>query len=191
MTSTHHRCLLIRHGETEWSRTRRHTGRTDLPLLPEADRQLESVHRFVRGHRLAAVFTSPLARARQTSARLGWAGIETVDDDLLEWDYGEYEGRTTADIRRGRPTWDLFDDGAPGGETCEDVGRRADRIIARVRAVDGDVACVSHAHLLRVLAARWVGMEADGARYFVLAAASMSELGWEREQPVIVSWNRT
>jgi len=189
MTSTHHRCLLIRHGETEWSRSHRHTGRTDLPLLPGAEGQLEKVARLLQGRSLAAVFVSPLQRARQTSEHLGWTGRAEVDADLAEWDYGDYEGRTTADIRRDRPGWDLFTDGAPGGEQLVDVARRVDRLIARVRAVPGDVACVAHAHLLRVLAARWVGLGPEGGRYLALAAASVSELGWEREQPVIMTWN--
>jgi probable phosphoglycerate mutase len=190
MTDTHPRCLLIRHGETEWSRTRRHTGRTDLPLLPEAAHQLDSVRRLLDGRPLAAVLVSPLTRARQTAEQLGWGDRVVVDEDLLEWDYGEYEGRTTADIRQGRPDWNLFDQGAPGGETLEEVARRADRVIARVRARAGDVACVAHAHLLRVMAARWVGLPASAGRCLVLGAASVSELGWEREQPVIVTWNR-
>ena len=190
MTSTQQRCFLIRHGETEWSRDRRHTGRTDLPLLPEARPQLERVRELLLGAQLGAVFTSPLSRARETSSFLGFGTTEVVDDDLLEWDYGDYEGRTTAEIRRERPGWDLFADGAPDGENLAEVSRRADRVIARVRAVPGDVACIAHAHLLRVLAARWVGLGAEGGRYFVLGPASVSEIGWEREQPVIVAWNQ-
>jgi broad specificity phosphatase PhoE len=190
MTSTHHRCLLIRHGETEWSRSRRHTGRTDLPLLPEAEHQLAAVRRLLEGAQLAAVFTSPLQRARQTSAQLGLDAGEEIVDDLVEWDYGDYEGRTTVDIHKERPGWNLFDHGAPDGETLANVARRVDRVIARVRAVPGDVACVAHAHLLRVLAARWLGLGADAGRYFVLGAASVSELGWEREEPVIIAWNQ-
>lgn len=181
---------MIRHGETEWSRSRRHTGRTDLPLLPEAEHQLAAVRRLLEGAQLAAVFTSPLQRARQTSAHLGLGAEAEVVDDLVEWDYGDYEGRTTVDIHKERPGWNLFDDGAPAGEELAHVARRVDRVIARVRAVPGNVACVAHAHLLRVLAARWLGLEADGGRYFVLGAASVSELGWEREEPVIIAWNQ-
>jgi broad specificity phosphatase PhoE len=190
MTSTHHRCFLIRHGETEWSQSRRHTGRTDLPLLPGAEDQMLAVRRLLKGIKLAAVFTSPLLRARQTSAHLGLDAGEEILEDLAEWDYGTYEGRTTADIRQERPGWNLFDDGAPEGETLVDVTQRVDRALARVRSVPGDVACVAHAHLLRVLAARWLGLDAEGGRYFVLGAASISELGWEREQPVVVAWNQ-
>jgi broad specificity phosphatase PhoE len=190
MTPTRHRCFLIRHGETEWSRSRRHTGRTDLPLLPGAERKVAAVRRHLAGSEVAAVFTSPLRRARETAAHLGLGLEEVVDDDLLEWDYGAYEGRTTEDIHRERPGWDLFVDGAPGGEVLADVTRRVDRVITRIRAVPGDVVCVAHAHLLRVLAARWVGLDATGGRYFVLGPASVSELGWEREQSVIVAWNQ-
>jgi probable phosphoglycerate mutase len=189
MTSTQQRCFLIRHAETEWSRDRRHTGRTDLPLLPEAEPQLERVRELLAGISLAAVFTSPLLRARQTSSHLGFELTEVVDDDLLEWDYGEYEGRTTDEIRRDRPGWDLFEHGAPGGEELADVSRRVDRVIARVRAVPGDVACVAHAHLLRVMAGRWLGIDPTFGRHLVLGAASVSELGWDREQAVIVAWN--
>ncbi|MGB7051315.1 MAG: histidine phosphatase family protein, partial [Acidimicrobiales bacterium] len=190
MTSTHNRCFLIRHGDTEWSRSRRHTGRTDMPLLPGAEHQLAAVRRLLEGVNLAAVFTSPLQRARQTTAHLGLDTEEEIVEDLAEWDYGAYEGRTTVDIRRERPKWNLFNDGAPEGENLADVTRRVDRVLARIRAVPGDVACVAHAHLLRVLAARWLGLDAEGGRYFVLGAASISELGWEREQPVVVAWNQ-
>lgn len=191
MTPTQQRCLLIRHAETEWSRSRRHTGRTDLPLLPGSERRLDDVRRDIEGRSFAAVFTSPLHRARRTAEYLGWGATAVVDEDLVEWDYGVYEGRTTVEIRAERPGWELFRDGAPDGESLEEVAGRADRVIARVRAVPGDVALVAHAHLLRVLAARWVGLGPEGGRCFVLGAASLSELGWEREQPVVVVWNRT
>jgi probable phosphoglycerate mutase len=183
------RCLLIRHGETEWSRSGRHTGLTDLPLLPEGEAQAEALAP-VLGHRVfALVLTSPLLRARQTCERAGLGGVAEVDPDLTEWDYGEYEGLTTTEIRRQRPGWDLFTDGVPGGESPEDVGRRADRVIARVRAVTGDVACFAHGHVLRVLAARWVGLGATGGASLTLSPASLSELGWERERPVVRLWN--
>jgi len=136
----------------------------------------------------AAVLTSPLRRAKDTSALAGLDGAEE-EPDLAEWDYGAYDGVTTEQIRAVRPGWNIFDDGALDGETVEEVGKRVDRVIERVRAVDGDVACVAHAHVLRVLAARWVGLPADGGRYLTLRPASYSELGWERENPVIVRWN--
>jgi broad specificity phosphatase PhoE len=184
------RCVLIRHGETEWSRSGRHTGRTDLPLLPEGEVQARALGPKLTGYRFAAVLTSPLLRARETCALAG-IGPGVIDPDLAEWDYGEYDGLTTPEIREGRPGWDLFDDGAPAGERTEDVSSRVDRVIARVRAEPGDVACVAHAHVLRVLAARWIGLEPSVARSLTLGPASLSELGWEREHPVIARWNQS
>lgn len=167
----------------------RHTGRSDVALEPEGREQARAVGRRLGDHTFGAVLVSPLERARETAVLAGFPEAE-ICQDLREWDYGAYEGRTTAEIRDQRPGWDLFDDGAPGGEALADVTARVDRVIARVRAVPGNVACVAHAHLLRIMAARWVGLDGSGGRYFVLGAASVSELGWEREQPVIVTWNR-
>ena len=181
--------MVIRHGETEWSRTGRHTGRTDLPLLPEGEEQARALGLTLAGQPFTTVLTSPLIRARETCRLAGLGEGAVVDPDLAEWDYGSYEGLTTAEIRRERPGWDLFEDGAPGGERAEDVGRRVDRVIERVRAVPGDVACVAHGHVLRVMAARWAGLEAPAARSLALAPASLGELEWEREQPVISRWN--
>lgn len=188
------RAFLIRHGETEWSRDRRHTGRTDLPLLPLGEQQAEALAPRLAGTALVGVLMSPLARATRTAELAGLCGpggvpLSAVTDDLLEWDYGDYEGRTTVAIRQERPGWDLFRDGVPGGESIDDVAQRVDRVIAVVRESDGDVACVAHAHVLRVLTARWLGLESVGARYFTLGPASISILGWEREQPVIEAWN--
>ena len=182
-------CVLVRHGETEWSLSGRHTGRTDLPLLPEGEAQARALVPTVSAYRFAAVFTSPLLRARQTGDLAGLGGRAVIEPDLAEWDYGEYEGRTTADIRRERPGWNLFDDGVPGGESAADVGIRVDRVIERVRATPGDVACVAHGHVLRVLAARWLDIDPRSGRYFALGPASVSELGWEREQAVVTSCN--
>ena len=187
---TSHRCVLIRHGETEWSRNGRHTGRTDLQLLPVGEAQVTGLAPLLADFEFTTVFTSPLLRARQTSALAGLDGGAEVDPDLVEWDYGAFEGLTTPEIREGNPDWDLFDDGAPGGETADQVGIRVDRVIRRVRAAPGDVACVAHGHVLRVLGARWIGLPASSARSFALAPASLSVLGWEREQPVIAQWNR-
>jgi broad specificity phosphatase PhoE len=184
-----HLCVLVRHGETEWSRNGRHTGRTDLPLISEGENQAKALAATVSAQEFALILCSPLLRARQTGELAGLGDGAVIDPDLAEWDYGEYEGLTTPEIRRERPGWDLFEDGAPGGESAEEVGTRADRVIERVRAAPGDVVCVAHGHLLRVLAARWLGLEARAARYFALGPASVSELGWEREQPVIASWN--
>ncbi len=181
--------MVIRHGETEWSRSGRHTGRTDLALLPEGEEQARTLRNSLADYRFATVLTSPLVRARETCRLAGLGKDAIVDPDLLEWDYGSYEGLTTAEIREQRPGWDLFDDGAPGGEGAADVGRRVDRVIGLVRAASGDVALVAHGHVLRVMAARWVGLEPPAARFFVLAPAALGELGWERQQPVISSWN--
>ncbi|HUY66718.1 MAG TPA: histidine phosphatase family protein [Acidimicrobiales bacterium] len=182
--------MLIRHGQTQWTLEGRHTGRTDLPLTPLGEAQSRALAPEF-AHHFTAVFCSPLLRARRTCELAGLGERVVIDPDLCEWDYGAYEGLTTAEIRSERAAWDLFDDGAPGGETAADVGRRADRAIARIRAIAGDVACVAHAHVLRVLAARWIGLDPAGGRHLVLAPASVSELGWERERPVICGWNRT
>jgi probable phosphoglycerate mutase len=183
-------CLLIRHGETEWSLNGRHTGRTDLPLLAEGEEQARALRAKLAGYQLAEVLTSPLQRARVTSDLAGLGGLAVVDPDLAEWDYGSYEGLTTPEIRAARPGWELFAHGAPGGETAEEVGARVDRVIARVRAVDGDVACVAHSHVLRVLAARWIDLEPSAGRHFILGPAGLSVLGWDREQPVVAHWNQ-
>ncbi len=190
MQSSQQRCVLLRHAETAWSRDGRHTGRTDLPLLPEGEAQVRQLRPAMERFEFSQVLTSPLGRARRT-CELAGLGPATVDPDLLEWDYGAYEGRTTAEIRLERPGWSLFDDGAPGGESAADVGRRVDRVVARVRAAEGDVACVAHAHVLRVLAARWLGLSADAGRLLVLGPASFSVLGWEREQAVVRRWNES
>ena len=180
--------VLIRHGETAWSRDRRHTGRTDISLTPLGEAQAGSLTHRLQGREFANVLVSPLSRARATAELAGLGGIE-VTSDLLEWDYGDYEGRTTAAIREDQPGWDLFTDGVPHGESLSQVAARVDRVIARIRSGSGDVACVAHAHLLRVLAVRWVRTAPEAARYLVLGPASISELGWEREQPVIEHWN--
>ncbi|MGO8873333.1 MAG: histidine phosphatase family protein [Acidimicrobiales bacterium] len=189
MTTSHHRCVLIRHGETEWSRSGRHTGRTDLPLLLEGEAQAEALRPALAGYRFVAVLTSPLLRARETCRLAGLGDGAVIDPDLAEWDYGSYEGETTAAIRARRPGWDLFRDGAPGGEAAEDVAARVDRVIERVRAARGDVACVAHSHVLRVLVTRWIDLDPTAGRHFVLAPASLSELGWERDQPAVITWN--
>jgi len=189
MTAATSRCVLIRHGETEWSLTGRHTGRTDLPLLPEGEAQARALAPTMAAYQFAAVLCSPLLRARATCALAGLGEGAVTDDDLAEWDYGSYDGVTTAEIRAERAGWDLFSDGAPGGETADQVGARVDRVIERVRAVDGDVACVAHSHVLRVLAVRWIGLPPTAGRSLVMGPAAYSELGWEREHPVITHWN--
>jgi broad specificity phosphatase PhoE len=190
MTIPAPRCVLVRHGETEWSLDGRHTGRTDLPLLPEGIEQARALRPVLGARTFAAVLTSPLVRARETAELAGLGAGAVVDPDLAEWDYGAYEGVTTNQIREERPGWELFADGVPDGESIEDVAARVDRVIARVRATPGDVACVAHSHVLRVLAARWIGLDPGVGRSLVLDPAAVGELGWDREHPVVLSWNR-
>lgn len=180
--------VLLRHGETEWSATGRHTGTTDVPLTDAGRAAARAIGATFAGRSFALVLTSPLQRAAETARLAGLAGAEVVAD-LAEWDYGEYEGRTTADIRTERPGWTVWDGPVAGGEEVDDVGRRADRVIAACRAAGGDVALVGHGHHLRVLAARWVGLPPVAGRLLALSTATLSVLGWEREQPVIRSWN--
>ncbi len=183
------RFVVVRHGATEWSRTGRHTGRTDLPLLDEGRREAQELGRRLAGHGFALVLTSPLRRARETCEIAGFGPAAQECGDLREWDYGDFEGRTTDEIRAGRPGWSLWRDGVPDGETARDVGGRADRVIAAVRAQHGDVLAFAHAHVLRVVAARWVGLPATAGALLTLSPASISVLGWEREVAVITRWN--
>jgi probable phosphoglycerate mutase len=180
---------LVRHAETEWSRTGRHTGRTDIPLT-EAGRGVAwgPLRARLDGHAFALVLCSPLTRARDT-ARLAGLECSGLRDDLLEWDYGEYEGITTPEIREQRPSWYLWRDGAPGGESPDDVAARCDRVIAEARAVDGDVALVAHGHILRALSARWVEEPVAFGGRLHLGTGSISVLGYEREVSSISRWN--
>jgi probable phosphoglycerate mutase len=182
---------LARHGETTWSLSGQHTGRTDLPLTARGERNARRLGERLRGHQFATVLTSPLRRAARTCELAGFGAEAEVDRDLLEWDYGRYEGRRSAEIHAERPDWQLFRDGCPGGESPEQVGDRADRVLSRVRAVRGDVLLFSSGHFLRVLAARWLGLDAGAGRYFLLSTASLSVLGYEhnRSQPVVRLWN--
>jgi broad specificity phosphatase PhoE len=182
--------VLVRHGETEWSRARKHTGRTDVPPTEEGCRQAVALARYLGTRRFALVLTSPLSRAKDTCRLAGLGDVALERADLMEWDYGTYEGRTTAEIREERPGWTLWFDGVPGGETAADVGARADRVIAELRAAEGDAAVFAHGHLLRVLAARWLGLEPADGRLFALDTATISVLGHERETAVIRLWNR-
>ena len=181
--------VLVRHGETEWTRTRQHTGKTDIPLDEEGERQARLVGEALRGRKFGLVLTSPLRRAAETCRLAGFGDVAQVRDDLAEWDYGDYEGRTTADIRAERPDWSLWRDGVPGGESAADVGRRGDRIVEELRRASADVLVFGHGHQLRVLAARWLGLEPSDGRLFALSTATMSVLGNERETPVIWRWN--
>ncbi len=182
---------LIRHGETAWSLSGQHTGRTDIPLTPRGEQQAELLGRRLMKKSFALVLTSPLRRARET-CQLSGHGAEAISDgDLMEWDYGAYEGRTSAEIRKEIPDWTIWSSGPRGGETADQVGVRVDRVIARAVAADGDVALYAHGHVLRILAARWLGLAATGGRYFGLDTASLSKLGYEREARVIRSWNES
>lgn len=186
--------LVVRHGETAWSRAGRHTGRTDVPLDEAgrtAARGLVGVTSLVGVAAPALVATSPLSRARETCALAGLevTGPAVVLDDLAEWDYGDYEGRTTAEIREQRPGWLLWRDGVPGGERLEDVARRADAVLERLRSYRAPVVLVAHGHLLRVLAARWLDLPPVAAAGFVLGAARVGLLGWEHELPALELWN--
>ena len=183
--------VLVRHGQTEWSLSGQHTGRTDIPLTDEGRRQAELLAARLARWRFALVLTSPLSRARETCRLAGLGDVAEVTDDLREWDYGDYESLRTVDIRKERPGWDLWRHGVPNGETVEDVGRRADRVIERARAVEGDMALFAHGHVLRVLGARWVGLPPADGRLLVLTTASVSVLGWERETAVVERWNET
>ena len=184
---------VARHGETAWSLSGQHTGLTDLPLTERGERNARRLGERLHGMNFTKVFTSPLQRAARTCELAGFgAGVE-VDRDLIEWNYGEYEGRRTAEILAERPEWELFRDGCPGGESPDQIGARADRVVSRVRAVEGDVLLFSSGHFLRVLAARWLGLPPGAGRYFLLSTASLSALGYEhnRSEPVIRLWNDT
>jgi len=183
---------LARHGETAWSVTGQHTGLTDLPLTERGEQNARRLGERLRGLTFARVFTSPLQRAHRTCELAGYGAGAEVDGDLVEWDYGQYEGLTSAQIHARRPDWLLFRDGCPGGETPDQVAARADRVVQRLRAVTGNVLVFSSGHFLRVLAARWLGLEAGWAGcYFLLSTASLSAVGYEqsRARPVIRLWN--
>jgi probable phosphoglycerate mutase len=182
--------FLIRHGETEWSRSGRHTGRTDVPLTLEGELRAEALGRALRGRDLS-VWTSPLQRARETCRLAGFAASASVDDDLREWDYGAYEGLTTLEIWREMPEWSVWMSPIVNGESLDELANRARRVVARAIAHTGDVALFSHGHLLRVLAACWIGLPPGTGRFLALDTASISVLGFERQTRVIRSWNYT
>jgi broad specificity phosphatase PhoE len=181
--------LLIRHGETDWSRSGKHTGRTDVPLTEAGIRQAEVLGRRLAGRRFAAVFTSRLSRASETCRIAGLSDEAQIREEVLEWDYGDYDGLTTPEIRERRPGWLLWRDGCPGGEESQQVGGRVDRMIGELRALDGDAALFAHGHVLRVLAARWVGLPPESGGLLALSTATLSVLGYEREVAVIRLWN--
>ncbi len=181
--------VVLRHGQTRWSRTGRHTGRTDLPLEPEGEDQARVAGKVLAAVPFAQVLVSPLRRARRTCELAGLGPQASIRNDLAEWDYGAYEGLTTAGIRRQRPGWTIWSEPPPDGETADQVGARADRIIAEARQAEGDVLAVAHAHVLRILAARWLGLPAAAGALFVLEPGAFGVLGWERDTPAILRWN--
>jgi len=182
---------LARHGNTAWTHSGQHTGLTDLPLTPDGERNAVRLGERLKGLTFAKVFTSPLQRALRTCELAGFGSVAESDPNLVEWNYGQYEGLTSAQILQQRPDWDLFRDGCPGGESPQQIGGRAERMIQRIRSVSGDVLLFSSGHLIRVLTACWLGLGADGGRYFVLNPASLSALGYEHNlrRPTIRLWN--
>jgi probable phosphoglycerate mutase len=180
---------LVRHGSTEWSVNGRHTGRTNLPLTADGEAAATALQPVLRSRPFALVLSSPLQRARHTAELAGCK--PELDDDLREWDYGDYEGRTTVDIRKERPGWSIWTDGTPGGECADDVAARADRVIARARAASGDSVVFAHGHLLRVLGARWVESPATAGAHLLLSTAAVCILGYDRETPALARWNDT
>ena len=180
----------MRHGETEWSREGKHTGRTDIPLTERGRRQAQAVRSALEGRRFALVLTSPLMRALETCRLAGFGDVAELRDELSEWDYGAYEGRKTIEIRKQRPGWTLWHDGVPDGETIHGVAARVDRVLVELRSVQGDALLFAHGHVLRVLAAGWLGLEPQAGALFALDPASISTLGYERERSVIRLWNQ-
>jgi probable phosphoglycerate mutase len=187
------RVYLVRHGETAWSLSRRLTGRADIPLTPRGEQGARELGRFLRARRFAQVLVSPLQRARQTADLAGVGGQAQIEADVTEWDYGEYEGKHTADVLAERPGWNLFEHGCPGGESLQDIDARAGRVVERIRALGKDVLVVAHRDIIRVIIARWLGLQPRHARTFYLDTASISILGYhpDREDPVIRMLNGT
>ena len=191
MSDALHLTYLARHGETAWTISRQHTGATDLPLTAHGEGEALQLGERLEGLTFAAVLTSPLQRAIRTCELAGFGPMAKVEPDLIEWNYGAYEGRTSADIHRERPDWQLFRDGCPGGESPEQIGARVDGVIRRVRSIEGNTLLFSSGHVLRVFAARWLGLDPGAGRYFLLGTASLSAVGYEhdRSEPAIRLWN--
>ena len=185
------RVFAIRHGETAWSLSGQHTGTTDIPLTDNGRRLAERLRRALAKETFELVLVSPMQRARETCERAGLGAAAVIDRDLMEWNYGEYEGRTPKQIHQGRPGWLIFRDGCPGGESPEQVGARVDRVIARARAAEGDVALFAHGHVLRALVARWIGLPASGGQHFLLDTGTLCILGYYRDVPAVKVWNGT
>jgi len=186
---TGHEIVLVRHGETEWSLSGQHTGTTDVPLTDNGRRVAESLGERLGGREYAVVMSSPLTRSLETARLAGYGEEVAIREELREWEYGAYEGLSTPQIREERPGWWLWRDGCPDGETAAEVGERADRVIADLREIDGDALVFAHGHILRVLAARWIGLGPECGSLFGLETATLGSLGWERETAVIWMWN--
>ena len=186
------RVYLVRHGETAWTLTGQHTGRSDIPLTRRGEQEAVALQKELHELRVSDVFTSPLMRARRTCELAGFRPVAAIDPNLAEWDYGEYEGRTTADIRANQPTWRLFEDGCPKGESAGDVGARADQVIVRIHQCAGSVLLFAHRDILRVITARWLRLAPVEGRRFYLATGSLSLLGYDhtQDEPVVRAWNR-
>jgi len=182
---------LIRHGETAWSLSGQHTSRTDIPLTDHGKLRAEEIRNYLAGRPFSLVLTSPRQRAEATCRIAGYGDVAQVDENLSEWDYGSYDGRTTAEIRAERPGWSIWEDGVVGGEAIEQVALRAQAVIERSLAAGGQVALFSHAHFLRILAATWLGLGPRGGKLLALGTGSISRLAFERENRVILSWNRS
>lgn len=189
MSNAEQKVYLLRHGETEWSLNGRHTGVTDIPLTENGRRIARLLQPILARETFALVLTSPMQRARETCELAGLGGLATVDRDLMEWNYGEYEGLTAEQIRQTKPDWSVFRDGCPGGESPVEIGVRADRVLARIRAIEGNVALFAHGHILRVLAARWINLSATYGEHFLLDTATLNVLGYYRESPAFQIWN--
>ncbi len=188
-TEQKQRIVVVRHGETEWSRIKRHTGRSDIPLTEQGRDQARALAGTLAGLTFAAVFVSPLQRAGETCTLAGFGDVAKVDADLVEWDYGAYEGKTSVEVQEQRPGWNLFRDGVPGGETIGDVAARAAWVIERARAVSGDVLIFGHGHQLRVVTALWLEFPPTAAQHLLLETAAPSTLGYERDWTALLSWN--
>lgn len=180
---------LVRHGETEWSLSGAHTGRTDIPLLPSGREGGAAVGRYLAGRPFGLVLVSPMERARETCRLAGYGDSAIVEPNLSEWFYGDYEGRTSTEIQKEKPGWSIWTSGPLNGETISEVAARADAVIARALSADGDVALFAHGHILRILTARWLGLPPDAGRLFALGTASVSSLGYEHATHVITRWN--
>lgn len=191
MVFTHHKIYLVRHGETEWALSGKHTGRSDIPLTSNGQAQARDLEKYLKGLGVQKVFSSPSQRAKETCRLAGFLSHAIIDDELHEWDYGQYEGMTTTEIRKTAPLWTVFSQGAPGGESVADMGQRVNRVLGRLRSIPGDVIIFSSGHILRALAARWLDMPVGFGERFVLSPASLSVLGFEKEVPAILTWNQT